>query len=290
MLLTNLACLPPGCALLVAFTSVRILSAAIARKRNVHTHRRCEAMSALTRCERIEVLERLRDARALILRDAEAFQRAALALEHVAQIAGANLGLPLGRCKDAVLSVLKSKHELIEAEKLFQTVLNSRNMAVHDGAWVRHVNTRLVDLFLVLEAAILSQMQTVGDIMVRTPVIAEPWHRVGHARKAMLSHSFSALPILFEAQERKEWKLLTDEAIVAITRSEGDAVRKKRLSLTISEAVEQADLRLQTATICTPEESVSSLLKNTLSWPVLVVELVGKDKRLVGLVTPFDLL
>jgi predicted transcriptional regulator len=250
----------------------------------------CRVMSTLTRREGIEILERLRDARALILRDAEAFQRATLTLEHIAQIAGANVGLSLGRCKDAILSILESRDEFDNAEKLFQTVLNARNMAVHDGAWVRHVNTRLVDLFLVLEAAILSQMETVGDIMVRTPVIAEPWHRVGHARKAMLSQSFSALPILSGAERQKEWKLLTDEAIVAITRSEGDGVRKKRLSLTISEAVEQADLQLQTASICSPEESVSNLLRNNPTWPVLVIEQIGNEKRLVGLLTPFDLL
>src|SRR5205807_1917248 len=136
----------------------------------------------------------------------------------------------------------------------------------------RNMNTRLVDLFLVLEAAILCRMDTVEDVMVRSPVAAAPWHRVGHARKVMLSHSFSALPICVAIGEKMQWKLLTDEAIVKITRGRRDVDRNARLSLSIEEAIAKADLQLEMCGCCKPADRIADLLSTDITWPLLVIE------------------
>jgi len=62
-----------------------------------------------------------------------------------------------------------------------------------------------------IEEVMITGMQAVEQVMVRSPLEAKPWHRVAHCRNDMLSNSFSVLPIL-TGPER--WELLSDEAIV----------------------------------------------------------------------------
>jgi predicted transcriptional regulator len=101
-------------------------------------------------------------------------------------------------------------------------------MAVHDGAWIRRRSDQLVQLLLLLEEATLHELTSVEQIMVGSVIIAEPWQQLAHVRRTMLSNSFSFLPILMS-----RWYLLSDEAIVAITRMEANEERKSRLSLTV---------------------------------------------------------
>ncbi len=242
----------------------------------------------LTSQQRIELLEQLRDARALIQRDAEAFQRAALTLEHLGQVIGGKIRFGLQDYKEKVLSLfdVHLKEQRGEASRLFDVVRESRNTAVHDGAWIRHLNTRLIDLFLLLENAILSEMRILSDVMVRSPVVAEPWHLVAHARKLMLSNAFSTLPIFIGG----EWNLLTDEAIAHGTCGHERKTRNKLLSTPIEEAVGRRWLVLNKAEKRQPDQIVVELFKDRIKWPLLVVDKIGATERLIGIVTPFDLL
>src|SRR6516164_6111074 len=85
--------------------------------------------------------------------------------------------------------------------------------------------------------------------------------------RIMLSNSFSFLPILIT-----RWRLLSDEAIVAITRMEANEGRKSRLSLTVEEAVKQHNLRLIDADTIRTDEFVANLIPNSPGWPLLVTE------------------
>ena len=238
--------------------------------------------------QRIELLDQLRDARALIQRDAEAFQRAVITLEHLGQVIGGRVKFGLQSYRENILLLLEDdlKEQREEAARLFDVVLEARNTAVHDGAWIRHLNTRLIDLFLLLENAIISQMRTLSDIMVRSPVVAEPWHLVAHARKLMLSNAFSTLPILIDG----EWHLLTDEAIAQGTCGKEKETRTKLLSTRIEEAVAQRWLVLIKAEKRKPTHAVFELFRDRVNWPLLIVDKAGETERLVGIVTPFDLL
>jgi CBS domain-containing protein len=237
--------------------------------------------------ELVNILTHLRQCRATVLQDREAFGKAALGLEHLAQFVGAPVGIGLGRSRDKILALVKKEDEDTRrrARSLFEVVLEARNMAVHDGAWIRNRSDQLVQLLLLLEEVVLHELTSVEQIMVSSVIAAEGWHQLAYVRRTMLSNSFSFLPILMT-----RWRLLSDEAIVAITRVEANDVRKSRLSLTVEEAVKRHNLHLTDAKTVRPDEFVADLVTNSPPWPLLVTEDGLPNGRLVGIVTPSDLL
>lgn len=106
--------------------------------------------------EWVDCLGRLRDARALILRDAESFYEAATGLERVGQVLSGRIRNGLAGYEEDLLELATTtgRHEPAETARLFNVVREARNMAVHEGAWARHLSTRLVDLLMILEEAI----------------------------------------------------------------------------------------------------------------------------------------
>lgn len=124
-----------------------------------------------------DCLARLREARALVLRDAESFHEAAMTLERIGQVLCGQMRNGLGGYGGELLKLATAEDapEDNEARRLFETVKEARNMAVHEGAWARHLSSRLVDFFIILEQAIVEKMKRAEDIMVRQPVVAEPW-------------------------------------------------------------------------------------------------------------------
>jgi hypothetical protein len=149
--------------------------------------------SVLCREKQTELLTKLRDARYLVPRDAEAFHEAAMVLEHVGQVLCGEIRTGLGKYKREIvgLALQTNRHTPQEVGILFEVVRAARNDAVHVGAFARHLSTRLIDLILILEEAIMSQTRKVEDLMVRNPVVAEPWQLVAHVRSTILANSFS---------------------------------------------------------------------------------------------------
>lgn len=80
---------------------------------------------------------------------------------------------------------------------------------VHDGAWVRHLGERLAELFIILEAAILSHMTLVKDMRVAIPTNAQPWQQLADVRRTLLLNSFSYLPVQLP-DAGPAWHLLAD--------------------------------------------------------------------------------
>ena len=239
--------------------------------------------------EWVDGLSQLRDARALILRDAESFYTAATTLEYIGQILSGQIRTGLGSYESELLTLASStgRHERAEVARLFKVVRESRNMAVHEGAWARHLNSRLIDLFLILEEAIMAKMTRVEDIMVRSPVAVEPWQMVAHARKTMLANSFSCLPIF----SCDKWQLLCDTSVMRFLRAAAnDKEHRKRLATQLDSAIADKSVVLVPADCCPPHATVDKLLKIMTSLPVLVVQEVDGKPRLAGIVTPFDLL
>lgn len=237
----------------------------------------------------IDCLTRLREARALILRDSESFHESATALEKVGQILSGTIRNGLSQYEKALTELAKGSR-ITEPEKIsrvFEVVREARNMAVHDGVWARHLNTRLIGLFLILEDAIMKELLLVEDIMVRSPVVAEMWHMIAQARYNMLANSFSTLPVFMDGS----WHLLRDEAIVRFLHVDsGTEVFGTRLSTPLAQAIDSGRIKLSKAVTCQPQEPKQALLAKMQSDPVLVVEESGATSRLVGIVSPFDLL
>ncbi len=243
------------------------------------------------RCKKTHCLELMRNARALVLRDSESFHEAASVLEHVGQIIGGVLHNGLKGYEASLLALADRtrRHSRDEVARTLNVVRNARNDAAHDGAWARHLNSRLLDLLLILEEGIMADTTLIEDIMVRGPVTAEPWHLVNQARRAMLANSFSCLPFIHE----KEWHLLCDSAIVQyLGTARSGEIRRRVLEATIEHALSTKLIELTRVKTCLPKDPIAKAVEllNETSLPVLVIEESGSGPRLLGIVTAFDLL
>lgn len=83
----------------------------------------------------MDFVGRLRAARALVLRDSEAFHEASTVLEHIGQVTGGIIGNGLKDYEGSIVGIAKSAAHSEEAVcRLFNVVREARNKAVHDGA------------------------------------------------------------------------------------------------------------------------------------------------------------
>jgi CBS domain-containing protein len=236
-----------------------------------------------------DCLSRLRDARALVLRDAESFHEAALALERVGQVLCGKVRNGLGAYESELRELAKVAENLesTEVARLFETVREARNMAVHEGAWARHLSSRLVDLFLILEQAIMARMKCAQDIMVRQPVVAETWQLIAHVRQAMLANSFSNLPVLVNDR----WHIITDLMIMRFLRDAADGkVQKARLSTQLATAIMEREIVPMEAKCFPPGTKLADLILAMDLGPALITDGGSSTARLIGILTSFDLL
>ncbi len=230
----------------------------------------------------------LRDGRALILRDAESFHEAATTLEQMGQILSGEIRNGLGRYRDVLLELMEmsGQDRTDENERLFDVVKDARNMAVHEGSFARHLSRRLIDLFLILEEVIMTKIQLVEDIMVRNPVVAETWQMVANARRELLANSFSFLPILYDGK----WQLIADFEMMRFLRKPLDLLKNDRLSMSLGTTIKEESIRLISAKTCAPSDTIVYLTDIIESLPVLVIQKFDGEPKLLGIVTPFDLL
>lgn len=217
----------------------------------------------------------------MILRDSEAFLAGAQVLEYVGQTISRKIKIGLRSYENEIWLLAKETGiDETEFRRVFGVIVTARNDAVHDGAWARHLSTRVVDLLLILEEGVTMKMNRVEDLMVRDPIRAEGWHLMNHLRKKMLESSFSHLPFV---DDQANWFLVSDVNLMLFMR----ANPKSHLSL--SEAVQNGSLALVPAQTCHGEELIVDILTKTKQGPLLVID-DAKPTRLVGILTAFDLL
>ena len=134
-------------------------------------------------------------------------------------------------------------------------------------------------------------MDRVEDLMVRTPVFAEPWHLVSHVRKRMLTNSFSWIPIFHGKDESRKWVLLQDAGLMKWIRSDPDKKKQKaRLAMPVGEAIADHELAVKDAHRCKPATLIAAILVQMGERPTLVTEKIQGEDRLLGIITAFDLL
>ena len=240
-------------------------------------------------------LESLRKARAAALSDAEAFPEIFYALERVGtaltgRIAGLDAYKPEFEniaAKSPLASGLseRQRHGHTAFERLYDIVRTGRNEALHHGAFARHLTRHAVELCLLLEDGLMSQARTVADSMVRDPVCAELWQPLSIVRQQMLANSFSYLPVLLDDGS---FGLIGDLAIArALSRALTSAERRRMLACSLGDARASRRVEIPPATTVEPEEQVQVALERCKDGPLLVL---GDGKRLLGIVTPFDML
>lgn len=117
--------------------------------------------------------------------------------------------------------------------RLYELVMWARNDALHQGAYARHLTSRVMELSIILEDALMSNLGTVGDFMVRDPLCCSLWQPLSFIRQQILLHSFSYLPVYKD----NTWQLVSDQEIAHYLRVKAD-LRKERLVKSLSDALE----------------------------------------------------
>jgi hypothetical protein len=241
--------------------------------------------------------DQLRVARAAALRDAEAFQEIVFVLERMGAFLSndrKNLGKYFFEIKaEAVRSPMAEEvpkelpyfHQQFEVK--YKIVCEARNAALHEGALARHLTANAVELSLVLEEGIMSELHQVSDFMVRNPVCASMWQPLSFIRQTMLVNSFSYLPVQVEKDGKKDWRLISDFRLAQCLRKNGK-VGKVELIQRLEDAVKSGDIELHAAKTYGPQEKIEAVLRTSDGLPTLV--LAPNNNELLGILTPFDLL
>ena len=235
---------------------------------------------------------RLREARAIALQDAEGFHPLFQAFESLGHFLNVRKMNGLGRYKEILREFVASQAVeetvLNRFEFLFSIVLRSRNAAVHEGTYARTLTQHATDFALVLELALMNMLETAEHYMISQPVTIAPWQTLREARQLMLRNSFSFLPI----KVSEGWRVLADFEIVNYLKQHknstgkvSDVVFDNSLENAITTNGRIASLKVHVVVEVTPETPVQDL-PHTQGPPILVV----RDKELVGIITPFDLL
>jgi hypothetical protein len=244
--------------------------------------------SELSRAERRYFFGELRRARAAALLDAEDYLTIIITLERLGGILepGAR---GLGKLKNALLSIAElagvnpvssAIQQRVPAAKLFDLMKDGRNGAVHYGAQARHLARHCVEFALLIEAGLMADNNNISDFMIQDPVCAEPWQQIGLVRHKMLLNAFSSLPIRFD----NKWRIVWDHEIVSCMAKSGDP--RDALSKRIEDVVGDGTLQLSEASTVGPDAAKRDVALLARQGPTLVVQ----DDRLLGIVTPFDLL
>jgi CBS domain-containing protein len=230
------------------------------------------------------ILSMLREARSLVHKDAESFDQAAAALEHIGQLLSGEVGTGLGSYEGTILSLAGQapRTDARHLRELFKTVREARNDSVHSGAFIRNHVLSLVELLLILEEAISVNGRVAGDLMVRGPVTAELWHNIATVRRNMLTNSFSFLPIHAHGQ----WMVVSDRSLVTYLNRASNAERNRRLGATIEMAIADG-LQLEQALYVSSDTPVADVKASITHLPVLIVD---SSHSLSGILTAFDLL
>lgn len=245
--------------------------------------------------------DEFRGARDAALRDAEAFDQVLFVLERfgsylsddVAALAAyAGYIKHVAKRSGLALDVPKSfPHLHIRFDHLYELVRDARNAAMHQGAFARHLTTHALELTIVLEDALMSGLNEVGQFMVKSPVCACDWQPLSFVRQAMLLNSFSYLPIYWEEQGHRPWRLVPDHEIAKYLRSAPDnAERSRRLTQTLGDAVRQKHIVLSDPDVIATRTPVQQILTDYKGIPILVTEEIAGREQLIGIVTAFDVL
>ncbi|MGE4068137.1 MAG: HPP family protein [Vicinamibacterales bacterium] len=233
----------------------------------------------------------LRQARATVLDDAEAFPEVLFAIERTGAALVGRAG-SLDKYRNSFMELAR-RTPLADKKvaggsfgRLYDLVQAGRNDALHQGAYARHLADRAIELAIVLEDALVNGSDLIGDYMVRGAVVAHLWQPLRVVRHQMLSRSFSFLPV---RDHDAQWRVVSDAAIARALRSVGNADQRGQcLATTLQDAVRDGGLSLSTPKQVDPDQSVKELMREDLhGLPVLVVDTAGE---LLGIVTPFDLL
>jgi predicted transcriptional regulator len=246
--------------------------------------------------ELIYLRGQIRDARAAAIRDAEAFTEVLFAVERLGSYlyrAVGSLSKYQGKINklagnSPLAKEVPAAHPQahIPFNRLYETVMRARNDALHQGAYARHLTSRVIELTIVLEDALMSSFTTVGEYMVRNPISASLWQPLSFVRQQMLANSFSYLPVLGPGSH---WCFVSDLDLARYLRAKAE-VRRDRIAETLRDAVASGGLSLSPAKVVSPGETVESVAAKLDHLPIIITLDGQPSGELIGILTAFDLL
>jgi len=236
--------------------------------------------------------DQLREARAKALANGEDFDDLIHVFERLGSYLSGGDRNGLRRYQSRLLERIQESLSLdsvdtAELNELFAHVCDSRNEAVHQGAFARHLTGNSVQFALVLEDALMAECeQRVKRYMVSNPICANLWQPISLVRQAMMSNAFSHLPL----NAAGAWKLIYDDAVARYLRFARDRdERRQRLAATV-DAARELGLELIEAVLVHSDDSIASILSRpSYGRPYLVVDR-GNAQQPEGILAPFDLL
>jgi hypothetical protein len=122
--------------------------------------------------------------------------------------------------------------------------------------------------------------------MVRSPVKAELWHNIESIRRAMLTSSFSYLPV---EEKPGVWKLISDFSVVKYL----DRFQTKdpdRRGKELGTLIKSGDIKPLDCRCFSESTPIADVWKEIDHQPVLITEPYEGGVRLVGILSAFDLL
>ena len=176
-------------------------------------------------------------------------------------------------------------------DALYRIVRKARNDAMHTGAYARHATEAAIELCIGLEDALMIGVkQTVGNVMVKSPIVVESWQLVAHARQLMLMHSFSFLPVRFHG----DWWLVSEVGIAKFLNSSNGTVKRQRLGMSIEESKGELELiKIPSEQLLSINHSIEDVLSNAQVKEGRTLWLVVDQERsdhLAGVLSPFELM
>lgn len=260
--------------------------------------------------------DEFRKARAAAAGDAEDFQQILFVLERLGSLMYNQIGTLKSYCSSIQnLAEKSSLAKKVPTERrdwhtpfpcLYSSIQGTRNEGMHQGAFVRHLTTHLVQLSLVLEDALQIIIREdrelkknddkVCDYMVRDPVHASEWQPISFLRQQILINSFSYLPFfgkISKSPDPERWWLVSDHAIAQYLHSTG-SYRDRLLIRSLRSAIDgdnsEPKLKLEDVDSFYPNDTLDDVINKMRGGkPVLIVSKENKSD-LSGILTPFDLL
>ena len=247
--------------------------------------------------ECLDLRKRLQKARYQVLEDGENWLGIAQAIEAVGKAIAKKdkYGSGLGNLKEELQKFIKKCHPTTgqgqyEAEEgpfestfenLLEKVRKTRNDEAHTGVAARSAARIAVVVGIYLEDTLMAASGADKDVKpyIQEEVVrAYKWQRLGECRRLMLTYSFSYLPVKIGT----EWKMLSDVDLAEYLAVKGPEGRKG----TVKEAKKNG-LKVKKAAEVKPTYCKRKAL-NKMEGKAAVV--INKEKELLGIITPFDLL
>jgi CBS domain-containing protein len=129
----------------------------------------------------------------------------------------------------------------------------------------------------------MAERDCVKHFMVTNPLCAFLWQPISVVRLAMLGNAYSFLPVETDGS----WGLISDEAVARYLRcATSSADTRRRMAISVADAGSEG-MVIEAVDVVRPEERIAVVLDRPSD---LKPKLVVSERRLVGILTSFDLL